>query len=89
MLSNKRGITLVALVITIIVLLILAGVSLAMALGNNGVLTRSSEAVVKTDEATAVMDVKVAYAAVVTDYFADIVAQGKTDSRMSYVTEET
>jgi hypothetical protein len=88
MLSNKRGITLVALVITIIVLLILAGVSLAMALGNNGVLTRSSEAVVKTDEATAVMDVKVAYAAVVTDYFADIVAQGKTDSRMSYVTEE-
>ena len=39
-LNNFRGITLIALVITIIVLLILAGVSIAMLTGNNGILTR-------------------------------------------------
>ena len=33
---NKRGITLIALVITIIVLLILAGVSIATLTGDNG-----------------------------------------------------
>ena len=41
--SNK-GITLIALVITIIVLLILAGVSIAMLTGENGVLTKATEA---------------------------------------------
>lgn len=39
-----KGITLVALVITIIVLLILAGVSIAMLLGPNGIITRAKEA---------------------------------------------
>ena len=38
MLKEKRGITLVALVVTIVVLLILAGVSLNLLIGNNGVL---------------------------------------------------
>lgn len=33
--GNKKGITLIALVITIVVLLILAGVSIAMLIGNN------------------------------------------------------
>lgn len=33
--NNQRGITLIALVITIIVLLILAGVSISMLLGEN------------------------------------------------------
>lgn len=41
---NQRGITLIALVITIIVLLILAGVSIAMLTGDNGILTKSREA---------------------------------------------
>lgn len=42
--KNNKGITLIALVITIIVLLILAGVSIAMLTGNNGILTRANEA---------------------------------------------
>ena len=42
--KNNKGITLIALVITIIVLLILAGVSIAMLTGSNGVLTRASDA---------------------------------------------
>ena len=37
--TKQNGITLIALVITI-VLLILAGVSIAMLTGNNGILTR-------------------------------------------------
>ena len=45
---NQRGITLIALVITIIVLLILAGVSIAMLTGDNGILTRSRQAADET-----------------------------------------
>ena len=48
---NQKGITLIALVITIIVLLILAGVSIAMLTGQNGILTRANEA--KDDTAVA------------------------------------
>ena len=44
MLKNQKGITLIALVITIIVLLILAGVSIAMLTGNNGILTQATNA---------------------------------------------
>ena len=42
--KEERGITLVALVVTIVVLLILAGVSLNLVIGNEGILTRSKEA---------------------------------------------
>ena len=42
--EKERGITLIALVITIIVLLILAGVSIAMLTGNNGILTQAQRA---------------------------------------------
>ena len=45
--KNKKydgGITLVALVVTIVILLILAGVSLNLVIGNEGILTRSKEA---------------------------------------------
>ncbi len=43
-LKNNTGITLIALVITIIVLLILAGVSISMLTGDNGILTQATEA---------------------------------------------
>ncbi|MFQ8660861.1 MAG: type II secretion system protein [Clostridia bacterium] len=42
--KSTKGITLIALVITIIVLLILAGVSIAMLTGDNGILTQAKEA---------------------------------------------
>ena len=51
---NQKGITLIALVITIIVLLILAGVSIAMLTGSNGVLTKATTA--KSE--TAVAEIK-------------------------------
>ena len=51
--KNNRGITLIALVITIIVLLILAEVTIATLTGDNGILTKATEAKQKTMEATA------------------------------------
>ena len=47
--SRQKGITLIALVITIIVLLILAGVTIATLMGNNGLLTRAQEAKQRTE----------------------------------------
>ena len=52
-LRKEKGITLIALVITIIVLLILAGVSIAMLTGQNGILTQAQNAKNKTEEAQA------------------------------------
>ena len=49
---KNKGITLIALVITIIVLLILAGVSISMLTGENGILNRAKEAKEKTELAT-------------------------------------
>ena len=48
---KNSGITLIALVITIIVLLILAGVSVAMLTGENGILTQAQNAKNRTEEA--------------------------------------
>ena len=48
-LKNTKGITLIALVVTIIILLILAGVSIAMLTGNNGVLTQGKRAKEETE----------------------------------------
>ena len=42
--KQEKGITLIALVVTIVVLLILAGVSISLVLNNNGVISRAKEA---------------------------------------------
>ena len=47
----EKGITLIALVITIIILLILAGISIAMLTGDNGILTKASNSKEKTEVA--------------------------------------
>ena len=39
--KDKNGITLVALVVTIIVLILLAGVSINLVIGNNGIVTKA------------------------------------------------
>ena len=52
MLKNRKGITLVALVVTIVVLLILAGVSINLILGNNGIIAKAKDAETKSAEAT-------------------------------------
>ena len=49
--KKNKGITLIALVITIVVLLILAGITIAALSGDNGILTRAREAKEKTKQA--------------------------------------
>lgn len=49
---NERGITLIALVVTIVVLLILAGVTITYALGDNGIFGTAKKAEVGSIKAT-------------------------------------
>ena len=51
MFKKERGITLVALVVTIVVLLILAGVSISMVLGNNGIVNKAKSTQVEQNKA--------------------------------------
>lgn len=48
--EKNKGITMIALVITIIVLLILAGVSIATLAGDNGLLRKTGEAKEQTEK---------------------------------------
>ncbi len=58
--ETQNGITLIALVITIIVLLILAGVSIAMLTGQNGILTQAQNAKTTNESKSAEEKVKLA-----------------------------
>ena len=57
--KEAKGITLIALVITIIVLLILAGVTIATLTGDNGILNQAGKAKDKTTEAESIERVQV------------------------------
>ena len=72
-LKQNKGITLIALVITIIVILILAGVSINTLFGDNGLLTKAQEAVNKNTEAGA-------YDKVATEVFASYDNNGKLNA---------
>ena len=50
--KTEKGITLVVLVVTIVVLLILAGVSINLVLGNNGIIAKAKDAETKSAEAS-------------------------------------
>ena len=51
--KNRRGVTLIALVITIVVLMILAGVSINTVLGDDGIIKKAKEAAAATKQASA------------------------------------
>ena len=62
MFKKERGITLVALVVTIIVLLILAGVAISLTIGQNGIFQRAQNAAntwrnAETNHITAMNDI--------------------------------
>ena len=50
--KKEKGITLIALVVTVVVLLILAGVSINLVIGNNGIITKAGDAKDATEQAT-------------------------------------
>ena len=60
--KNAKGITLIALVITIIVLLILAAISIATLTGDNGILKKAGDAKTQTEQAKADENLKIAIA---------------------------
>ena len=49
--KNMNGVTLVALIITIVVLLILAGITIMYTMGDNSIFKKAQEAKNKTEEA--------------------------------------
>ena len=78
--KNNKGITLIALVITIIVLLILAGVSIAMLTGNNGILTQAGNAQTANLKSEAEEAVKMAINEIITNQKAEAAGYGEEDA---------
>ncbi len=70
--KNQKGITLIALVITIIVLLILAGIAIAMLTGDNGIITNAQKARSNTAYREADEQMRLAYMAVRTEIAAHL-----------------
>ncbi len=92
--KNNKGITLIALVITIIVLLILAGVSIAMLTGENGILTRANESQVSTNDAEVIEKVNMELSAQLANAmsgkaFDDDVQQNLSDMPEGYTVTAT
>ena len=50
--KKEKGITLIALVVTIVVLIILAGVSISMLTGENGIITQAQDAKIATEKSS-------------------------------------
>ena len=71
--KQAKGITLIALVITIIVLLILAGVAINLSLGENGIFNRAKEAKIKYGEAQLKEEIETQLASLLID----VKSQGK------------
>ena len=65
--TNEKGVTLIALVITIIILLLLAGVAIAMLSGENGILNKASQSAEKTKRESAKERLKIELMAIKTD----------------------
>ncbi len=82
--KDNSGITLIALVVTIIVLLILAGVSISMLTGQNGILNRASEAKENTEAASDLEFLQTKAYEAVTNYY----VKGQTGSENEYILEE-
>ena len=56
--KSTKGITLISLVVTIIILLILAGVTIATLMGDNGLINRAKEAKIKTEIASIIEQIQ-------------------------------
>ena len=70
--KNERGITLIVLVITIIVTLILAGVTISGLNGENGIITKSKEAKIKAEKSRTIEKINLVILTVMTEGDGDI-----------------
>ena len=84
-LKTNKGITLIALVITIIVLLILAAVSIATLTGENGILTKAGTAKTDTQKASAIEQAKIDILAWQTEQMQNKQSAGLTDTKVKEI----
>ncbi len=87
--TNNKGITLIALVITIIVLLILAGVSIAMLTGQNGILTQANSSKSTTAKAEAVEKINLALNAMKSEIYSQQVTNSSYAPATNATTADT
>ena len=83
---NQKGITLIALVITIIVLLILAGVTIAMLSGENGILNRATSTQAYNELAEAKENILLKADENIARYYDEAYAQQKATSAYTFPT---
>lgn len=69
--KSNKGITLLSLVITIIIMLILAGVVITLTLGNNGLIGKTKEAKEETDKQTAIEQINLKITNSITKKYAE------------------
>ena len=81
---NQKGITLVALVVTIVVLLILAGTSIAMLSGDSGIITNAQKSTAANTEGQVTENIKNAYNTIKTE----IVTKASTDNTYNALDDE-
>ena len=83
--NEKRGITLIALVVTIIVLLILAGISISMLAGQNGILNRASEANEEYSNSTEKEQIQLSYNSAITRKLGDSITAEELQNELNEV----
>ena len=76
--KNNKGITLVALVVTIIILIILAGISINLVLGDNGIITIAKKAKENTELA------KIEEEKELNELYAQLETEGSNSSNLPY-----
>ena len=76
--KNNKGITLIALVITIIVLLILAGITIAMLTGENGILNNATKSKAYDQLGAAKDKVALTVSEEITNYFNSVYVNSTT-----------
>ena len=82
----KSGITLIALIITIIVLLILAGITISLVVGDNGVLNQAVNAADETNRANVQTELEMAVSTVVADWSGARYINGSNETLEDYMT---
>ena len=83
--NEKRGITLIALVVTIIVLLILAGISISMLTGQNGILNRASEAKEEYSNSTEKEQIQLSYNSAITKKLGESITAEELQNELNEV----
>ena len=83
--KKQNGITLIALIVTIIVLIVLAGVSINLVAGSDGILKKATSAVDKNATANAEEEINLALDALKVEYYKDLYT---TQSLKEYLLEK-